>query len=490
MLQQSIELLMADAINNGSGSYRTPTFAGLNQPYTSGSYYSMHSFVTANYYSSSQSWSGSTGVILRGDPIMGKSDRGRNDLDGGSGNDFIYSDTGHYCVAYGGEGNDTIFGHDRLDGHGNEGNDFIVAGVDVNTNASGNFLTAWKSLLANAHNMTADKLHSCFSYIDSDNTLYGDEGHDVLIAPGDGNNLLYGDTVSSKDGATGDGNDLLIVGNGDNTIYGGGGDDTIYAGTGLNRISGGNGNDVIYISSQNFESIDGGAGTDILSFAISESGVAIESGSSFWGNISGIEVVVGSLYDDTIVGTSAGDHLEGNAGNDVLNGDGGNDSLFGGSGNDTLYGGTGNDFYFFSGSFGVNEIYEYAGEGTDDRVVFSDLTLNDVLYGRNGNDLVFSDANGVNGMYIKDWFVNFGVDSFWFTTGTSGQFNYVTAEIMANAFGVTIPTDEAAVSLTADADALVADATMSDMSGEIDLASLAVTVNGVDFGVEVVPALC
>lgn len=180
--------------------------------------------------------------------------------------------------------------------------------------------------------------------------------------------------------------------------------------------------------------------------------------------------------------TITNSQIHGNNGNDTLYGGAGNDRLLGGAGNDDLYGGTGNDFYFFAGAFGSDYVFENAGEGTDDRLLFDDLTFNNMLYGRNGNDLMIADASATNIATLKDWFVNFDVDSFWFTTGTANQYDYVTAEGMAAAFGVTIPTGNAAANtLSAIADASSADTMMN--AGD-NLAQLAVTVIGVDLGIE------
>lgn len=521
----SIQLVIADAINNAhTGTYRAPTFAGLNTPYTSGNYYSMHSFTTAQYYSSEQTWEGNSSVVMRGDPIMAKGEYGRNNISSGSGKDFIYSDTGNYLVAWGGEGNDTIFGHDSLDGHGEEGNDVVVAGVDIVGNYSGNYVTSWKSLLANAESMTPSELGSHFIISNSNNELYGGAGHDVLIAPGDGNNKLYADGTGYQKPTTpsaDDGNDLIIAGDGNNTIYGGGGNDTIYVGSGENRIYAGSGDDVVYADEIGYD-LDGGDGFDIYSFAFRDSSINLNA--NFWAEACNFEGVVGTIYDDSIMGSGAADQingyngndtLDGRVGNDLIFGDGGNDSILGGVGNDTLYGNdghdtingglgddyliggtgndslygeTGNDFYFLEGAFGSDNVFENAGEGTDDRIVFNDLTLNNVVYGRNGNDLLFADSTMTNGVFVKDWFVNFGVDSFWFTTGT-GQYNYVSAEVMAGAFNVTIPTGDAVANTL---DALVAEAATSDilMNAGDNLAPFAVAVTGVDFGVADIPPAC
>jgi Ca2+-binding RTX toxin-like protein len=56
-----------------------------------------------------------------------------------------------------------------------------------------------------------------------------------------------------------------------------------------------------------------------------------------------IQVLNGSLGDDTITGGALPEHINGLAGNDSLSGLGGDDTLIGGPGNDTLDGGAGNN---------------------------------------------------------------------------------------------------------------------------------------------------
>lgn len=525
MLQHDIELAIANAINGASGTYHAPTFGSESKPYFSGNYYSYYSYLYNIYYNSTQNWSGNNGIVMNGNP-MGNSES-RDNLAGGSGNDVLYSNYGNYLDAQGGAGNDLIIGKDKLDANGDVGNDFIVAGVGINTNSNGNYLTAWQKLFANASSMSEEALHNCFTYTDSDNRLWGGSGSDTILAPGNGNNVIYGDSTSED---STDGNDMIIVGNGDNSLYGGGGDDSIMAGDGNNYIKGGSGNDIIiagsgndtiygddgndqiqvfggvnqiyggagddtiYVNSVN-NRVDGGDGFDVVSFAAMDAGVTLSS--AFWSTHTNVEGVIGTAFNDQITGTAGNDYIWGGAGNDQLHGGAGNDvlqggegadDLYGDAGNDALYGGVGDDYYFFEGQFGVDSVYEYAGEGTDDRVVFNDLTINDMVYGRMGNDLMFGDASQTNMVAVKDWFLNFGVDSFWFTTGTADQYNYITAQAVADAFGVTIPTGTTASDASFVADNAVLGAP-DYVSGET-LAASAVEVIGVDLTPEAMHALC
>lgn len=507
MFEHQAELLVANAILGASGTYQAPTFGALNTPTQIGSYYSYRGFTSAGYYNSNQVWSGSANIILRGDPQIGTS-YGRNDFGGGSGNDVLYGSTGNYTSADGNGGNDLIIATQALHGIGDTGNDVIVAGMDINVATSGNYLPVWQSKLANANNMTADELHKLFKYGAGESTLIGDEGNDVLIAMSADDHKLYGDSLDN----TGNGNDTLIAGDGNNLLYAANGDNIIMAGNGNNDIRSGSGADVIMVGAgeNNIESgagndhiemlshynsevdagagddiiilankisyVNGGSGYDVLSYELSTTGLNISMQGVY-----NIEALAGTQLSDTISGSKSDDRLEGLAGNDIIYADAGNDLIYGGTGNDQLYGEAGNDFYFESGQFGQDIIVEEANSGTDDRILFTDLKLSDVVYGRQGNDLVWGDSTLTNAAIVSDWFVNFGIDSFWFTTGVSGQYNYVTAQTVAEAFGVNYPGSSQAIEevLAQDTPCSIQDVAMSteeSCAGSIDIVGHEVTI--------------
>lgn len=341
MFQNQIELLMAAAINRASGVYLVPRFAPtFHTTYTYGYYQSRHGTVSAGYMTSEQSWSGNTGVIMRGDPLI--TGYGRNDLSGGSGNDVIFASTGNFSMIWGGAGNDSIFGGlGSVDAMGGEGDDFIVAGVGLSSPASGNYLVQWQNSLANANSMTAEQLHSHFTYSNSNNGLYGGAGNDTLIAPGDGNNLMYGDNAE-----LGAGNDLLFVGNGNNTLYGGGGNDLIITGNGNNYIEGGSGDDSIFAGSGN-------------------------------------DTILGGEGDDYICDFGGENSISGGAGNDIIEVQGASSSIYGDDGNDYIY------------VYGEQNVID-GGHGDDIITVDGD---NNIITGGDGNDIirVTSDNNTING---------------------------------------------------------------------------------------------
>ncbi|MEH2149068.1 calcium-binding protein [Nostoc sp.] len=95
----------------------------------------------------------------------------------------------------------------------------------------------------------------------------------------------------------------------------------------------------------------------------------------------GIDVLLGSDYNDLLNGNDGADALYGNKGNDILNGGKGNDLLLGGQGNDilnggdnadALYGGKGNDT--LNGGGGADTFFFAVGDGSDTIEDFSDRT--------------------------------------------------------------------------------------------------------------------
>lgn len=200
---------------------------------------------------------------------------------------------------------------------------------------------------------------------DGNDTLSGGRGDDQLtggagddrLSGGSGKNLLDGgtgfDTVSYADSVSGVkiklGNsgwqspatgiiDRLISVEG---VIGSAYADR-FAGTDDSQsFAGGGGDDVIFASG-GADSVDGGAGTDLLSFVSWAQGVTAslahagyqtlgEAGSI---KIASIERLIGSSYDDRLSAAATGSELTGGAGDDVLVGNVGNDFLFGQSGFD------------------------------------------------------------------------------------------------------------------------------------------------------------
>ena len=142
------------------------------------------------------------------------------------------------------------------------------------------------------------------------------------------------------------------------TITGTPGDDDLFGTVGNDVIDGLEGNDQIF----------GGDGSDWVTYQGSLTAVEVFLGPTGFGsasggygddNLSGIENIVGSNFDDIISASSSNPAATDN----IFNGLGGNDTLLGGRGNDTLYAGDGQD-----------SLYGQQGD--------------DVIDGENGNDFM------------------------------------------------------------------------------------------------------
>ncbi|MBX9884858.1 MAG: calcium-binding protein, partial [Novosphingobium sp.] len=136
-------------------------------------------------------------------------------------------------------------------------------------------------------------------------------------------------------------NDTLVGSNSSETLSGGDGNDTISGFVGDDTLNGGNGNDTLN-GGTGADTVDGGAGTDTFTYANSTGGVtAWLDGTAGSGNeatgdrITGVEILIGSAFDDTLWGTAGADTLQGGNGNDVLVGGAGADVLDGGAGTDS-----------------------------------------------------------------------------------------------------------------------------------------------------------
>jgi len=218
----------------------------------------------------------------------------------------------------------------------------------------------------------------------ANNQLTGNAGNDTINA-GAGNDSLDG----------GAGNDTLLGGAGNDTYYvdsiydklyetttsssttDAGGSDLVFStvswtlgsyfenlrlgGSGAINGTGNALNNTIYAGVGN-NILNGGAGSDMLSYIYATSGVTINLGlttaqatkGSGTDTITNFENLAGSNYNDTLMGNTNSNIIYGYNGNDSLDGGAGNDTLLGGAGNDILTGGTGNDTFFLNGTLNVS----------------------------------------------------------------------------------------------------------------------------------------
>jgi Ca2+-binding RTX toxin-like protein len=171
------------------------------------------------------------------------------------------------------------------------------------------------------------------------NFLQGGLGSDRLLGLG-GNDALFGDpppppTSRSVRAEALGGNDVLIGGPGDDRLSGFDGNDAFDGGLGADLMLGSRGTDwVTYAGSTDpvFVSLD-----DVENDG--KPGERDEVSSD-------IENVTTGSRNDTVYGSGRANVLMGGHGDDRLFGGGGPDSLTGGAGRDWLYGDTGNDTFF------------------------------------------------------------------------------------------------------------------------------------------------
>lgn len=200
---------------------------------------------------------------------------------------------------------------------------------------------------AEIENATGSKYNDTLTGNELNNVLNGGAGADRMTG-GNGNDTYYvdnaGDVVSETNAdRTSGGNDFVysylsaytLGGNLENLriLSGGSANGT---GNALNNyIYAGAGNNVL----------DGGDGSDTISYVYASAGVSIDlglssaqaTGGSGSDTLRRFENIHGSKYADMLTGDNANNRLNGDAGNDVLNGRGGADSMTGGDGSDTYY---------------------------------------------------------------------------------------------------------------------------------------------------------
>ncbi len=174
-------------------------------------------------------------------------------------------------------------------------------------------------------------------------------------------------------------------------MTGGTGNDQLDGGTDNDTVSAGAGDDIVISGPLGgVDSLDGGAGTDILNLVRSEvAAISLDLSANLAGpltlsdgtvirNFERINVSGSDTGDDTLTGGALQDSLRGGGGNDSLSGSGGDDVLNGGAGIDTVSGGDGNDTIDSADAAGADVLSGDAGvdvlnlfRGSSSGVVFS-----------------------------------------------------------------------------------------------------------------------
>jgi Ca2+-binding RTX toxin-like protein len=256
---------------------------------------------------------------------------------GGAANDHLKGDAGDNLLRGG-------LGDDVLDGG---------AGVDIVSYDDSNMLT---SVSVDLHNAVQTNL--------------GGRGIDTLISIEGVKGTAYNDTLIGNDQ--------------DNVFIGGLGDDVINGGGGVDTVS--------YLN-------DGG--TTGVWIDLQHTLQNVDKGAHGLDQLTSIENVQGSDFNDGLSGT---------AGVNVLRGEGGNDSVMGRGGADILYGGAGNDLLStYEAGVSSNGAVMYGGAGDDS----FDVGSGDIaMYGEDGDDeFRLFDVPGVKSIHGGD-----GMDAIYFET--------------------------------------------------------------------------
>lgn len=288
---------------------------------------------------------------LSGDDGNDRLDGGYDDktdmLEGGSGDDNLFTGGSGRDKLDGGSGNDTLSGAGKLDG--GSGNDEL-------------FTASGGTLIGGSGN-------------DFASMAMGSEAAGLSVT------LVKGKTVEARLGDA-----VVATLSGIEGVGGGEGDDHLTGDSGDNRISGGVGSDTL----------DGGGGVDTVDFTTSMNfanrgyEITLLGSKKFLVDVTGeftdlfdkdtirnFENVTGSIYDDAITGDGKDNRLDGGDGADRLVGGGGDDTLVDGTrifvGADTMKGGTGDDTYEVHGAHSV--IVEKKKQGFDTVIAYTDVTL-------------------------------------------------------------------------------------------------------------------
>ena len=233
-------------------------------------------------------------------------------------NDHLLGDTKNN-VLEGGAGADQLDG-----GRGNDTASYAGSSLAVTVN-----LATGSALGGDAQ---GDQLISIENLIGSDygDTLTGDTRSNILEGGAGADRLDGGAGADRLDG--GAGADRLDGGAGADRLDGGAGADRLDGGEGADQLDGGEGADRLD-GGEGADQLDGGEGNDTASYAGSSMAVTVDlnTGKGLGGDAEGdqltsIENLIGSGYDDILLGGSKDNILEGGAGADRFSGGAGIDT--------------------------------------------------------------------------------------------------------------------------------------------------------------------
>ncbi|MDO6504787.1 putative Ig domain-containing protein [Shimia thalassica] len=335
---------------------------------------------------------------------------GNDTLDGFVGDDLLLGQAGNDTLI-GGDGNDTLSGGDGNDSaEGGAGNDQFIAGPLPTSTAEDS------SGLGNDTFNGGDGI-DIVSYATTTNGV----SVDLSLPTGQVNGTEIGaDTLIDIEIIIGGlGNDTMAGNAGDNTFGYIGGSDAYFGGDGVDKLS--------------FEEFGFAVLVDLTNpneAQTADSFTAVTGPFRTIAQLSGIEGVWGTDYDDLLIGDQVANTLSGGAGNDTLDGgtsgmpltDG--DVLYGEDGNDrfitriddgpdSIDGGDGTDTLDYSSATSGIDVNLTTGGGDDvvinvERLLGSDYNdtltgdaADNILEGRAGDDLIFAGFGDDLIMYLS-----------------------------------------------------------------------------------------
>jgi Ca2+-binding RTX toxin-like protein len=240
-------------------------------------------------------------------------------LNGGKGNDHIKFDPGVKASGQleGGEGDDELVGGQGIDFlTGGAGNDTLDGGSDKKNTAV--YADSPEGVTVNLATGIAKDGYGTEDTLKNIQNVEGSKGNDQLTANSTGS--------------------VLDAGAGNDTLNGGAGNDVMLGGVGADKMDGAGGTDTttyigstapVYVNLSNQKAVITLPTNGVLKTLQANKG---SGGDANGDQISNIENVQGSVYDDILVASDGGGNLDGFLGNDILLAGLGADTLDGGSG--------------------------------------------------------------------------------------------------------------------------------------------------------------
>lgn len=249
-------------------------------------------------------------------------------IDGGAGDDTIYTSTSGSTVSYGGDGNDTIYSYGQT--YGGAGNDTI------------NVQYSYYS--GNVFGEDGDDTINLATNIYSSGVIAGGNGADTINGGGNNDRLYSGNWISIDNSWFGNWSDN---GTERDKIFGNGGNDTIFIGYG-DDADGGAGSDTLHLS------LDGASAATTIDLTDITGPEPFSFAGGTIKNFESFDTLNGSHFADTVV---VGTHSY----RVTVNGLGGNDKVVSNLSSITFAGGLGDDTLV---SGGAADVFD-GGDGFD-----------------------------------------------------------------------------------------------------------------------------